>query len=193
MASQELVAEGLFTRPSDEPQPIGSERDGRLSFPARPGETRTLLGCRGRLWAFTTQRYRPPSPPYDGDDTPENFQPYALGYVELPGELLVQGRFTESDPARLRVGMDMEVVVVPYAVRPDGTEVLTYAFAPVAGREVCRVAADLRDRAAAPGPRRRPPGSELPGRRLHPSPRRARSVGGHDPLPLIEAGRPLPG
>jgi hypothetical protein len=27
--------------------------------------------------------------------------------------------------------MEMQVVVVPYTTRPDGTEVLTYAFAPV--------------------------------------------------------------
>ena len=102
MARQVPVAEDLFTWPSDEPQLIASVRDGVLSFPARTGEERRLLGRRGTLWAFTTQQFRPPSPPYDGDDTVEDFQPYALGYVELPGELLVQGRFTEPDPARLR-------------------------------------------------------------------------------------------
>jgi uncharacterized protein len=131
MANQVPVAEGVFTWPSDEPQLIASERDGMLSFPARPGEKERLLSRRGTLWAFTTQEFRPPSPPYDGDDTPETFQPYALGYVELPGELRVQGRFTEADPDKLRIGMEMEVVVVPYTTRPDGTEVLTYAFAPV--------------------------------------------------------------
>ncbi|MFI5953168.1 Zn-ribbon domain-containing OB-fold protein [Cryptosporangium sp. NPDC051539] len=131
MATQVPVAADLFTWPSEQPQLIASERDGVLSFPARSDERRHLLGRRGTLWAFTTQQFRPPSPPYDGDDTPENFQPYALGYVELPGELLVQGRLTEPDPANLTVGMEMELVVVPYTTRPDGTEVLTYAFAPV--------------------------------------------------------------
>ena len=138
MANQVPVAEGVFTWPSDEPQLIASEQDGELSFPARPGGAQRLLSRRGTLWAFTTQQFRPPSPPYDGNDTAETFQPYALGYVELPGELRVQGRFTESDPAKLRIGMEMEVVVVPYTTRPDGTEVLTYAFAPVAGSEVDR-------------------------------------------------------
>jgi len=131
MQTQVVVAEDLFTWPSDEPRLIASERDGVISFPARAGETRRLLGRRGTLWAFTTQQFRPPSPPYDGNDTPETFVPYALGYVELPGELLVQGRLTESDPARLRVGQPMELTVVPYTTRADGTEVLTYAFAPV--------------------------------------------------------------
>jgi uncharacterized protein len=131
MTTQVAVADGLFTWPSDEPRLIASRRDGVLSFPARPGEQRHLLGRRGTLWAFTTQQFRPPSPPYDGNDTDETFQPYALGYVELPGELLVQARFTESDPAKLRIGQQMELRIVPYTTREDGTEVLTYAFAPV--------------------------------------------------------------
>lgn len=128
---QEVVAEGLFTWPSEEPRLIASRRDGVLSFPARPDEETVLLSARGTLWGFTTQQFRPPSPPYDGDDTAETFQPYALGYVELPGELLVQARFTESEPDRLRIGQEMELRIVPYTTRPDGTEVLTFAFAPV--------------------------------------------------------------
>ena len=131
MPQQEVVSEGLFTWPSEESSLIASRRDGELSFPARPGDETVLLSRRGTLWGFTTQQFRPPSPPYDGDDTPETFEPYALGYVELPGELLVQARFTESDPTRLRIGQEMELRIVPYATRPDGTEVLTYAFAPV--------------------------------------------------------------
>lgn len=129
-AAQVPVTEGLFTWPSDEPRLIGSERDGVISFPAVAGDTERLLGTRGALWAFTTQQFRPPSPPYDGNDTAETFQPYALGYVELPGELLIQARFTENDPAKLIIGQEMELRIVPYTTREDGTEVLTYAFAP---------------------------------------------------------------
>ncbi|CAM3127465.1 Zn-ribbon domain-containing OB-fold protein [Mycobacterium colombiense] len=135
MAQQEVVAEGLFTWPADEPRLIASRGDGELNFPARPGEETVLLSRRGTLWGFTTQQFRPPSPPYDGDDTSETFEPYALGYVELPGELLVQARFTEADPKCLRVGQEMELRIVPYTIRPDGTEVLTYAFAPVGDGE----------------------------------------------------------
>ena len=133
VSKQEPVAEGLFTWPSDEPALIGSKRDGRLSFPARPGDEEVLLERRGTLWGFTTQQFRPPSPPYDGDDTAESFQPYAIGYVELPDQLLVQARFTEADPDKLTIGQDMELRIVPYTTRPDGTEVLTFAFAPVEG------------------------------------------------------------
>jgi uncharacterized OB-fold protein len=131
VSKQEPVAEGLFTWPSDEPALIGSKRDGRLSFPARPGDEEVLLKRRGTLWGFTTQQFRPPSPPYDGEDTAESFQPYAIGYVELPDQLLVQARFTEADPDKLTIGQDMELRIVPYTTRPDGTEVLTFAFAPV--------------------------------------------------------------
>lgn len=130
-AAQVPVTEGLFTWPSDEPRLIASERDGVISFPAQPGDPQRLLATRGTLWAFTTQQFRPPSPPYDGNDTAETFEPYALGYVELPGELLIQARFTENDPAKLIIGQEMELRIVPYTTREDGTEVLTYAFAPV--------------------------------------------------------------
>lgn len=131
MATQVPVAEGVFTWPSEEPRLIASKRDGVFSFPARSGEEQHLLGRRGRLWSFTTQQFPPPSPPYDGNDDATTFVPYSLGYVELPGELLVQARFTEPDPAKLRIGQEMELRLMPYTVRADGTEVLTYAFAPI--------------------------------------------------------------
>jgi len=43
----------------------------------------------------------------------------------------VEARLTEADPARLRIGMPMELVLVP-APGPDGA--LTYAFAPAEDR-----------------------------------------------------------
>lgn len=135
MVNRVPVADELFTWPSDEPQLIASESDGVISFPPEPGAPRRLLGRRGTLWSFTTQQFRPPSPPYDGNDSAENFVPYGVGYVELPGELIVEGRLTESDPAKLKIGQTMELTVVPYTVLDDGTEVLTYAFAPVSDEE----------------------------------------------------------
>ncbi len=134
------VADGLFTWPSDQPRLIGA-RCGAcdlIAFPAgsaceRCGGTeaaQVLLSDRGALWTFTTQDFRPPGPPYDGDDTAETFRPYALGYVELPGEVMVEARLTESDPARLAIGQPMRLAIVPYSIRADGAEVLTFAFAP---------------------------------------------------------------
>ena len=133
------VAEGLFTWPADEPRLIGARcvSCGLVGFPAGPAcqrcggteATQTLLPDQGTLWTFTTQDFRPPSPPYDGADTAETFRPYALGYVELPGEVMVEARLTEPDPARLAIGQPMRLAIVPYTVRADGTQVMTFAFA----------------------------------------------------------------
>jgi uncharacterized OB-fold protein len=83
---------------------------------------RTLLPPQGTLWTWTTQGFEP-KPPYvrEGDD---EFVPYGVGYVEFEGYLRVEGRLTESDPGRLRIGMPMRVVAVPRGDR------VTYAFAP---------------------------------------------------------------
>jgi uncharacterized OB-fold protein len=82
-----------------------------------------VLPRRGTLWTWTTQGFEPKAPPYvpDGGE----FEPFGVGYVEFPGFLRVEGRLTEADPTRLRIGMPMEVVALE---RPSGT---TYAFAPV--------------------------------------------------------------
>ena len=137
------VAEGLFTWPARRaPADRGAMRGLRSGrVPGRPACERcggtevseTLLSDRGTLWTFTTQDFRPPSPPYDGTEGAETFQPYALGYVELPGEVMVEARLTEPDPARLAIGQPMRLAIVPYTVRADGTEVLTFAFAPLPG------------------------------------------------------------
>ena len=82
----------------------------------------TLLPERGTLWTWTTQGFEPKSPPY----VPAGgaFVPFAVGYVEFDGFLRVEGRLTESDPERLRIGMPMRVVAV------DHGGIATYAFAP---------------------------------------------------------------
>ena len=135
------VADGLFTWPSDQPRLIGArcKACGLIGFPAGPACERCggtaavekLLSDRGTLWTFTTQSFRPPSPPYDGADTAETFRPYALGYIELPGEVMVEARLTEPDPARLAIGQEMRLAIAPYSVSADGTEIVTFAFTPV--------------------------------------------------------------
>ena len=70
------------------------------------------------------------SPRYIGETDPENFDAYGVGYVELPGEVKVEARLTENDPTRLRVGMEMELTVVPLAIDEEGNEVVTFAFQP---------------------------------------------------------------
>ena len=135
-AEPRVVAEGLVAGTLDEPRLIGSRcrRCGVVAFPRQDScaactsddvEERRL-GRRGTLWTWTVQCFPPKSPPYA--DAPEEFEPYGVGYVELPGEVRVEARLTEADPARLRIGMPMELVLVR---APGVGGALTYAFRPV--------------------------------------------------------------
>jgi uncharacterized protein len=124
------IAEGLFT---DETPPRligGRDRStGRIVFPCPPSAEfePVPLGRQGSLWSFTVQRYRPKSPPYAG---PEAFTPWAVGYVELPGETIVEARLTNVELDAITIGMPLELTLVP--LDPDAAEpVLTHAFQPV--------------------------------------------------------------
>lgn len=137
---QRPVETGLFNWPSDEPRLIGSRcaSCGTVAFPKQANCPRCcsddmgdyLLVRRGVLWSWTVQGFPPKSPPYDGPL--DGFKPYGVGYIELPGEIRVESRLTESDPGKLKIGMAMEMVLIPYRTDPDGTEVLTFAFRPSA-------------------------------------------------------------
>ena len=85
--------------------------------------------------AGRVQEYLPKAPPYAGPETEDDFRGFALGYVELPGEVIVESRLTGCAPGDLRIGMPVQLVVVPFRHEPDGTEVVTYAFAPVLDEE----------------------------------------------------------
>jgi uncharacterized protein len=128
------VAEGLFTIAAGLPRLIGSQcaRCGVVAFPKQAScpkctsleVTDRLLARRGTLWSWTIQCFPPKSPPYAGD--PDTFEPFGVGYVELPGEVRVEARLTEADPGCLRIGMPMELTLIP---APGGGT--TYAFQPV--------------------------------------------------------------
>jgi uncharacterized OB-fold protein len=108
-------------------------------FPTQSGcpkctgnETETVeLARRGTLWTWTVQGFPPKAPPYAGP-TDSRFTPFGVGYVELPGEVKVETRLTEADPAKLRIGMEMELVIVPLCQDESGNDVMTFAFQPVA-------------------------------------------------------------
>jgi uncharacterized OB-fold protein len=130
------VADGLIAGTASDPRLLGSQcrRCGVVAFPRQDScaactsddvEERRLAR-RGTLWTWTIQCFAPKSPPYAG--TAEDFEPYGVGYVELPGEVRVETRLTEADPERLRIGMEMELVLVR---APGANGALTYAFRPV--------------------------------------------------------------
>lgn len=130
------VAKGVFTE-GDSPSLIGGRRreDGRLVFPMPSGNDAQFydavqLSRRGRLWSYTVQRFRPKSPPYAGR---EAFEPYAVGYVELPNQLIVESRLDSIAFEDLHIGMQLELTTIPFAVDPDGTAVTTFAFRPAQG------------------------------------------------------------
>lgn len=141
LTSARPVSEGLFVDAGGEIRLVGSQCDecGVVTFPSQPSCPRCtslrvrerLLGRRGTLWSWTIQCFPPKSPPYAVAD-PEAFEPYGVGYVELPGEVRVEALLTVADPEQVRIGMPMELTLVPAPGR-EGDGVSTYAFTPTEG------------------------------------------------------------
>ena len=141
MSNQVPIAEGLFTWPSDKPALLGSRCNncGTATFPA----AKSCMACssqevvieelpgRGTLWTWTVQQFMPKTP-YHSNETPETFKPYGVGYLELPGGVRVEGRLTENDPEKLKIGMEMDVVFEPYRTEENGDEVINFFFRPAA-------------------------------------------------------------
>ncbi len=133
-------APGVFTWPADDPQLIGAKCQdcACITFPAQGSCARCgslsmeehLLPRRGTLWTYTTQNFLPKEP-YASGETPETFKPYGVGLVQLGDDVRVEGRLTTADTDVLEIGMEMELVIVPFRTDADGTEVMIYAFKPV--------------------------------------------------------------
>ena len=132
------VMEGLFTLDLEKPRLIGSKCKscGTYYFPqtiscsnpdCRDKEVeQALLSRRGKLWSFTVQYY-PPPPPFKMD---EPFTSYGIGVVEFPEDIRVAGIMTEADPTKLKIGMEMEVIL-GRMYEENGQEVLTWKFRPI--------------------------------------------------------------
>lgn len=127
----QAIAEGLWTT-DDPPRLIGGchRITGRIVFP-RPDnpdfEVRPLRRD-GVLWSYTIQRYRPKTPPYAG---PDAFEPWIVAYVELPGEVIVEGRLVNVPFEGVRIGMPVELTTTP--LDPSAADsLLIHAFQPAA-------------------------------------------------------------
>ena len=101
------VAEGLWTDEA-EPRLIGGRHraSGEIVFPMPAGDAAhsydaVPLSRTGTLWSWTSQDFRPKSPPYAG---PEAFTPYLVGYVELPGQVIVETRIDRRGTGRSVAG-----------------------------------------------------------------------------------------
>ena len=109
----------------------GRNRDtGRIVFPCPDDGARWEpidLPRRGTLWSWTIQRFRPKSPPYIG---PEDFAPFAIGYIELPGATIVETQIVGADFDSLTIGMAMKLVTTDFATAANGEAIRLYAFTP---------------------------------------------------------------
>lgn len=81
-----------------------------------------LLPSEGHLWAWTVQRFMPPSPPFVGAEH-SDFVPFPVGYIELDGMIRVESRL-EAVEEELRVGLGMKLVPFELGDQP------LFAFAP---------------------------------------------------------------
>jgi uncharacterized OB-fold protein len=133
----QVIDPGVIDGIEREPRLIGSICDScdTVTFPRQTSCPRCTsehvharqLATRGELWTWTIQCFAPKAPPYLEGGV-EEFEPYGVGYVELPGEVRVEARLTENDPRRLRIGMPMELALIPV---PGAADKVTFAFRPV--------------------------------------------------------------
>lgn len=124
------IAENLWTDEA-EPRLIGGKlASGEIVFPMPTGDAAVgvdpyPLSRRGNLWSWTSQDFRPKAP-YEGPgEGPHDFKPYLLGYVELPGEVIVESYIVGATLADLKLGMPMEFVLTPF-----DDDRATFAFRP---------------------------------------------------------------
>lgn len=124
------IADDLWT---DEAQPrliAGKLPSGQIIFPMPEGDAAAAvepfpLSRHGKLWSWTSQCFRPKAPYTGPGEGPHDFATYLLGYVEIPGEVIVESRLVDCELADLYLGMPMEFVIVPFNATHS-----TYAFRP---------------------------------------------------------------
>ena len=130
MSTLTPIAPDLWTE-GDEPQLMGGKLPtGDIVFPMPSGDAAKgiepfPLSRRGTLWSWTRQDFRPKEP-YEGPSAgPHDFKPYLIGYVELPGEVIVESYIVDAELGDLKLGMPMEFTLTPF----DATRA-TFAFRP---------------------------------------------------------------
>lgn len=118
---------------SDDAEPHlmgGKMPSGDIVFPMPSGDAASdiepyKLSRHGTLWSWTSQDFRPKEP-YEGPgEGPHDFQPYLIGYIELPGEVIVESLIVDATLSDLSLGMEMEFCIVPFNDQNS-----TYAFRP---------------------------------------------------------------
>ena len=137
-----LITEGLFRIDGERTVLFASRRrsTGAIKFPAErpelfdgaPGIQEDIekieLSTEGTLYTYTTQEFPPPLP-YKGNRDPKTFQPYVVGFVELPEGVLVETLIIGATADQLKIGQ--RLVSTTTTFEPDeGGSLVTFAFRP---------------------------------------------------------------
>ncbi|MEL7128915.1 MAG: OB-fold domain-containing protein [Pseudomonadota bacterium] len=137
----QLITENVIAQGGDGLVLYGgrSKSDGRIVFPMPEGAEaerydRVPLKSEGKLWSYTVQRFPPKNPPFLGPNAPDTFKPFALGYVELEDQVIVETRIVTDDFDALTVGLPMKLTTTEYMTNEAGSPVGTFAFEPIASR-----------------------------------------------------------
>jgi uncharacterized OB-fold protein len=137
MTQQIPIHDGLFSWPDPKPQLLGSRcrHCGEASFPAQ-NDCRSCggrdtdivkLGDSGILWTWTIQSFMPKTP-YHSNETAETFQPYGVGYVEMPGGVRVESRLKLNQAEQLSIGMPLQLEIEAFRTDEQGNDIMSFCF-----------------------------------------------------------------
>ena len=82
-----------------------------------------FLTPKGKLDSYTTLTVSPPGSVMAA--------PYSIGRIITPERAYITAVLTEPDPRKLKIGMDMEMVVEKVRKNGAGDDVMAYKFKPV--------------------------------------------------------------
>lgn len=82
---------------------------------------RVPLSRRGTLYTYTVVR----------QSTPAFTVPYVLGYVDLPEGARVMAQIADVDGVDIELGIEVELITVPWGESDDGTPLMGFRFRPV--------------------------------------------------------------
>ena len=132
-----LVEEGIFeipASPSDEPRLIAGQcrNCGEVTFPRQTGcpnccqddIEEVKIGPKATLYSFTNVNH----------PVPEGYKgpiPYGVGLVDFPEGARIVAHLAEHDPEKLKVGMDMIMVIDKLFDDEEGNEVIGFKFKPL--------------------------------------------------------------
>jgi uncharacterized protein len=90
----------------------------------------TILPTMGKLWSWTSQNFQPKSPPFDDQNSIENFEPYFIGHIELCDGLRITSKLTNIHFEDIKIGMPLKLTAIEFKSFKTKEIFITYAFKP---------------------------------------------------------------